>query len=123
MTIHQMADVLDTIADHLVEKDPAAKKLFHMESDEASETSMVMAPIDESKVITINVPMNYNRDYSSTKRLHGNVHSTTLNQMQVNHDPDNPTTPNKSPPAKRKKSSSSKTLANPEGIARARGET
>lgn len=129
ITIHQMADVLDTIAEHLVEKDPSARKLFNMDDDESETSEKIARQLEaeaEKKADPMyfaenDVPMAMIREFSGTKRRFGKQNPGLDTNMASVHN--NSASPQKSPPPKRERPSKQETSANSDETVRERGET
>jgi hypothetical protein len=130
VTVQQMANALDTIADHLIQKDPSAKKLFITDDDsensnqESEETTPEFETKEQEEAYLMHhynndVPMKMVREYSGTKRMlgrHSGVRENPAETATVAN------SPQRSPPSKREKSSTV-TSANPnEQSAWERGE-
>jgi hypothetical protein len=115
ITVHQMAAALDSIAEHLMKKDPTAKYLFE---DENSKDETLLADcetFDSDTKMTV-------KDVSGAKRLHGTDRSPTRNgrevvQASILHDS---SSPQRSPPPKRERMEDRKPPAKPDGSARER---
>jgi hypothetical protein len=115
VTVHQMAAALDSIAEHLMTKDPTAKYLFE---DDNSEDATLLADcetFDNDTKMTV-------KDVSGAKRLHGTNLSPTRNGRQVVQASiiQDSSSPQRSPPPKRERIDDSKPPANPDGTARER---
>jgi hypothetical protein len=132
VTVQQMANALDTIAEHLIQKDPsAAKQLFVTDSDSETETNKeseeqieFTSKEEENKYLMHyyenDVPMKMVREFSGTKRMLGRHPGVQESVDAVNQ---NTSSPQRTPPPKREKSSN-ETSANPnEYTIRERGET
>jgi hypothetical protein len=129
VTVQQMANVLDTIADHIIQKDPSAKKLFVTDDD--SENASIQNSEEEIEFQTKeqeneylmhhyenDVPMQMIRDFSGTKRTLGR--HPGLKEADTS---ESTHSPQRSPPSKREKPSN-ETSANPnEHSVRERGES
>jgi hypothetical protein len=115
ITVHQMAAALDSIAEHLMNKDPTAKYLFE---DDNSEEATLLADCD---TFDSDIKMTV-KDVSGAKRLHGTDRSPTRNGRQVElvNLTDESRSPQRSPPPKRERMDNRKPPANPDGSARER---
>jgi hypothetical protein len=122
----QMASALDTIIEHIQEKDPTAKNLFN---DEDSETSTIIEnpPPNMQSAQIINVDSDEKSD-SNDVQMEMKEHSGTKRQYSADsplkhrHGPD-PTTqasPYRSPPPKKRTDQPS---ANPDNTDRERGQS
>jgi hypothetical protein len=116
VTVHQMAAALDSIAEHLMTKDPTAKYLFEDSEDETLPADGDTCDSDAKMTV---------KEVSGAKRLHGTNRSPTQNGRQivyanVLHES---SSPQQSPPPKRERMDDSKPPAKPDGTARAREET
>jgi hypothetical protein len=131
VTVQQMANALDTIAAHLIQKDPSAKKLFITDDDSASDSNQTLeeeinftSKEQEEKYLMHyhdnDVPMKMVKEFSGTKRMLGRHPGVPELTDAADR---NPTSPQRTPPPKREKSSN-ETSANPnEFTVRERGET
>jgi hypothetical protein len=128
VTVQQMANALDTIADHLIQKDPSAKRLFITDNDsenasnqDSEEQIDFCTREQEDKYLmhhyNNDVPMQMVREFSGTKRMLGRHPGVKEAPSSSAH------SPQRSPPSKREKPSDT-TSANPnEHSVRERGET
>jgi hypothetical protein len=121
VTIQQMASVLDTLADHMMQKDSSVKKLFVTE-DDSDEDSDGLPPAENleyaskeddeylNKFIDNDVPMKMIREISGQKRsLNQQTGAEVQNQIRS----ETTSSPQRSPPTKREKPFS-KPSANPD---------
>jgi hypothetical protein len=110
-----MAAALDSIAEHLMNKDPTAKYLF---KDDNSKEATLLADCD---TFDSDIKMTV-KDVSGAKRLHGTDRSPTRNGRQVElvNLTDESRSPQRSPPPKRERMDNRKPPANPDGSARER---
>jgi hypothetical protein len=111
ITMQHMADVLDTIVEH-IQCDPSARHLFH-DDDEKSETPTIIVDQqkDEQTSSDDDVTM-HQRDSSGVKRLYSDNKSPNRSRQIISDEADNHSTPNKSPPSKRERAIKG-TSANP----------
>jgi hypothetical protein len=126
-----MANVLDTLADHMMQKDPSVKKLFVTDDDSDTDSdnlpppeTLAYARKEDDKYlnefIDNDVQMKMIREVSGQKRAL-KKQSETVDQHQIRQDVTS--SPQRSPPSKREKPSN-KTSANPdEAPVRKRGES
>jgi hypothetical protein len=129
VTVQHMVSVLDSIADHL-QVDPTARHLF-VDDDEKSEASTIIENQQEQPTRTEqqeeqeptdnDVKMQMIREYGGIKRLHGTYRSP--DRQSQNRETNTESSPKSTPPSKRERTVNSTTSANPEGIARERGES
>jgi hypothetical protein len=127
VTVQHMASVLDSIADHL-EKDPSARHLLYNDDESETPTTIITSPNNQSETNNNNNGNSTaedaemtNRDYGGVKRLHGTARSP--HRHQQSNEPDNPTSPQRTPPPKRERHENKKPSAQPDGNARERGDT
>jgi hypothetical protein len=130
VTVQHMANVLDSIADHL-QKDPTARYLFN-DNEDQSETATIIEyqqmqttrteQDDDSIEPDNDESMQMIKDSSGVKRLHGTAHSLLSRTSHIRNS-NNESSPQTTPPAKRERTIISATSANPDGKARERGET
>jgi Holliday junction resolvase RusA-like endonuclease len=120
VTLQQMVNVLDTITDHMMEKDPSVKKLFITDDDSESEDLPPTENLGYARkeddaylnhFIDNDVQMKMIREVSGTKRSLGK--HTTMSSNNNGTDSEIPLTPHRSPPTKREKPSNN-TSANPD---------
>jgi predicted DNA binding protein len=119
-TMLHMADVLDTIVEH-IQKDPSARHLFQDE-DEKSETPTII--IDQQKDDQTSTDEDVTmrqRDSSGVKRLHSDNKSPQRSRQITSDETEFQSTPQKSPPPKRERSTKEPS-ADPDHD-RERGET
>jgi hypothetical protein len=125
VTVQHMANVLDTIAEHL-QQDPSSRHLF-LDDDEKSETPKIIedrtlqinANTEQEDTYDHDVPMHM-REVGGVKRLHGTARSPSRDQRS---DAPKNSSPQATPPPKRERATNCKPSANPDGKARERGET
>jgi hypothetical protein len=124
VTVQQMASALDTILDH-IQKDPTAKHLFH--NDDSETSTIIKNPptmrhsnqVDNTDKVTTtdNDVQMTTKEHSGTKRQHS---TGSLQKNQHGPDPITNSSPNKSPPSK-KRPESYQPSANPDDDIRERG--
>jgi hypothetical protein len=132
VTIQQMANALDTIADYMIQKDPSARKKLFVTDDDSDDDSDGLPPTEKleyarkedddylNKFIDNDVPMKMIREVSGQKRsLKQQIGADEQNQIR----PETNSSPQRSPPTKRDKPSN-KPSANPDDTPdRTRGES
>jgi hypothetical protein len=124
VTVQQMANALDTIADHLIQKDPTAKHLFQDDDSEVAtiienETQPTSNFIDLANDSTHEDSHMVIREYSGSKRQ---LSSSTSPQKSHIKDT-NQTSPRRSPPSKKERSNLNESPADPDQIDWERGTT
>jgi hypothetical protein len=108
VTVQQMANALDMIAEHLIQKDPSAKKLF-ITDDESETSTLIESPLPNTQaehakntktiIVIDNDTQMTMKEQSGTKRMH-----STDSPIKHGQGPDPETqSPNRSPPPKKRR--------------------
>jgi hypothetical protein len=119
ITIQHMADVLDTLVDHL-SKDPSARHLFN-EDDEKSETPTIIVDQQNDDTTDNDVKMQP-CVLGGVKRLYSPNRLPHRDRQVTSDEDENNLTPQKSPPSKRERATNEPS-AKPDNVDRERGET
>jgi hypothetical protein len=126
VTVQQMAAALDTILEH-IQKDPTAKYLFDEDSSETPTIIETPLPItQQNQAISVDTPNTPDNDVqmtakeqSGTKRQHA-AESPPRNCHGP--DPNIQSSPNRSPPPKKRTETNQPPSANPDDADRERGQ-